>query len=420
MPYRIETNLLKLKRFFLLLICLLILKTSQAQGPFFSFKNDRKKETMGFRLVKNLIVIPIFINDKGPFNFVLDTGVGIFLITDPTLIDSLQIKNVRSIKIAGFGEGDELSAFVTPSIKAQVGAAVAPSISAAILKQDVFELSSYAGIPIHGLVGYEFFDSFIVRISFQNNSITYYKPETSFVPRKGTKVPISIEDNKPYVLTELDLGDGKKTEAKLIMDTGAGHPISLESLSGMPFKVPAVNIAANLGIGLTGPINGYLGRIKSLKIGKYQLEGVIAAFPDYEDVAAKINNLSRNGNMGSSVLRRFDVVFDYSRSTMYLRPNMNFREPFEHDMSGMELSSGSPDYKRIFISRVEPQSPAAAAGLQKDDEILSINFKPVDQMTMAEIDNIFRSREERSLLIDIMPNNSKKRERVIITLIRRI
>jgi hypothetical protein len=41
-------------------------------------------------------------------------------------------------------------------------------------------------------------------------------------------------------------------------------------------------------------------------------------------------------------------------------------------------------------------------------------------MTMAEIDNLFRSREERSLLIDIMPNNSKKRERVIITLQRRI
>ena len=89
-------------------------------------------------------------------------------------------------------------------------------------------------------------------------------------------------------------------------------------------------------------------------------------------------------------------------------------------MSGMELASGGPDFKRVIITRVEPFSPAEEVGLNKDDEILSINFKPVAEMTMQEIDNLFRSKNERSFILEVMPDGSKERNRVILTLQRRI
>ncbi|WP_026897339.1 aspartyl protease family protein [Daejeonella oryzae] len=396
---------------------LIVCNSAYAQ---FEFTGNRNRENIPFQLVKNLMVIPLKINGSGPYNFVLDTGVGLFLITDPALVDSIHIENLRSIKISGFGKGEDLSAFVAPSLEVDIGSAKAKSIAAAILKKDVFELSSFAGMPIHGLIGYEFFNSFTVRISYSLNSITIYRPDQFYIPRKGTRIPITIEEHKPYMVNELVLSTGQKVSAKLIIDTGAGHPISLESFEGKPFEVPQVNIAANLGIGLMGAIKGYIGRIPSVKIGKFTLKNVIAAYPSYEDVGSKVRSIQRNGSVGNNILRRFDVVFDYHRQSMYIKPSSFLKEPFEHDMSGMELASGGKDFKRVIITRIEPSSPAEEVGLNKDDEILSINFKSVTDMTMQEIDNLFRSRNDRSFILEVVPRGSKERERVILTLQRRI
>lgn len=389
----------------------------------FEFPGKRKKEIVPFKMAKNLMIIKLTVNGKGPFNFVLDTGVGLMLISDPSLIDSVAIKNLRSINITGFGDGDPLSAYVTPSIDVGFGTTTAKGLSAAILKKDIFELSNYVGMPVHGLIGYEFFNSFVVKINFALNTLTIYRPETAYIARKGYRIPLMIEDRKPYLISNIQLDSGEKIDAKLILDTGAGHPLSLETNGGVPFEVPKVNIAGNLGIGLSGPISGYISRVKSLTFGKYTLTDVITAFPDYDDVASKVYSVSRNGNMGIMVLRKFNVIFDYNESALYIKPGVTLNEPFEHDMSGMELTSAGENFERLIVTRVEPGSSADEIGLRNNDEILAINFKPVTEMTASEIDNLFRSKSDRSFILDVLPQGSKNirdRERVILTLKRRI
>src|SRR5690606_37335420 len=120
-------------------------------------------------------------------------------------------------------------------------------------------------------------------------------------------------------------------------------------------------------------ISGFVARVPSLKLGRYTLKNVIASFPDYSDAAAKVIVVNRNGNIGNGILKRFDVVFDYSRSRLFLRPNSVFKKPFEHDMSGMEFISFGKDYEQIMITRIEKGSAAAEAGLMEGDEILAIN-----------------------------------------------
>ncbi|WP_256011114.1 aspartyl protease family protein [Desertivirga xinjiangensis] len=376
-------------------------------------------ESFEFTFIKNLIIIPLTINGKGPFNFVLDTGVGVFLITEPSLADSLQLGKLRSINISGFGETDTLKAFVSPHLDIKVNNSIGGNIPAAILEKDAFDLSSYTGIPIHGLLGYEFFNSFIIRINYEMRTIKVYKPETWYIPKKGHLVPITIEAGKPYMQSSIRMSGNGTIKARLVIDTGAGHPVSLESYRGQPIRVPSPNIEANLGVGLGGTISGKIARLEYLKVAKFELPNVIAAFPNFDDVGVKVS-AKRSGNIGNAVFKRFHVVFDYGRGSLFLRPNSMYKEVFEHDLSGMELAYYAPDYTRLFIARIETGSAASEAGLRPEDEIIAINFKQIREMNIDEIYRLLHSRDGRSIALTVLPHGETKTSLIIMTLKRRI
>lgn len=387
--------------------------------PFFELTGKHKKASFPFKLVRNLVVVQTYLNNKGPYNFVLDTGVGILLITDPNLIDSLNITQRRSIEIQGLASAARMEAWVTPSVMVSIAKVSCPSVPAAILKKDFFGLSSYAGMPIHGLLGYEFFSSFGVKFDFVNMMVTAIPFDKLKPLRNSDRISLSVEDRKPYIQAKIDMPDKRNFPVKLIVDLGAGHPLLLENMISGYIGMPNRFIVANLGVGLGGPINGYLSRIDTLSIGKFQLNNVITSFPAKDETKVDyVYKVKRDGNLGIGVLKRFTVLFDYNSGSLYLRKTGRIAEPFEHDMSGIEYYAGGDKYDRMVISRVEPGSAAYEAGLAEGDEILAINFKKVKEMNIEEIDAIFRSRDERGLLLDIV--HDKEQMSIILTLKRRL
>ena len=396
---------------FLLLLCFGL----PAKSQYFDIKGNTRHVSIPFRMVRDMMVIRLKINEKGPYNFILDTGVGLMLITDPKLVDSINVINKRTIKISGLGDGDDFEAYITSAINVAIPGLTSYDVAAAILKKDHFGLSNYAGMPIHGLLGYEFFNNFAVKIDFGDSTITVSKAKDARLFKKGNKIPLTIENRKPYLHAKVTFPNGNKTDDKLILDLGAGHPLSLDDIinkRGLPEKF----IAANLGVGLTGPISGFLSRIKELQLGRFAIKDVITSFPVGDEKDEPM--VKRDGNLGMGVLKRFNVIIDYPDSALYLKPGSNVNAPFDHDMSGLEYYMDGKELNRLIISRVEPGSPADEVGLEKDDEIVSINFKPVDKMGLEDIDTIFKSKEDRSLLLQIY--HDKKLDSVIITLKRRI
>lgn len=362
-----------------------------------------------------MIIIQLNINNKGPFNFILDTGVGLMLITDPKLVDSLNIPNRRTLKIAGIGEGDDFEAYATSALDIRVRSLRSYDVAAAILKTDHFGLSNYAGMPIHGLLGYEFFNNLAVKIDYADSTLSVWRPKDIKRQKNGTKVHMSVEDRKPYVKAKVTFTDGHKADNKLVLDIGAGHALSLENISEGK-GLPAKHITANLGVGLTGPVSGFLGRIAELDIGKFKIKNLITSFPQGEQF--KKLSIKRDGNLGMGLMKRFSMVIDYPDSALYLKPGPNFNQPYEHDMSGMEYYAGGEDLNRIIISRVEPGSPADQIGLEKGDEILAINIKPVKNMSIEQIDNLFKSQNGRNFLLEVYHDG--KKDDVLLTLKRRI
>jgi hypothetical protein len=383
-------------------------------AQYFSIENDSKRATVPFKLIRNMVVVKVNINNSGPYNFILDTGVGLMIITDPLLVDSINIPNKRTIKISGLGDGEAYEAYITAPLNIKISGTVSNNVAAAIFKKDHFGLSQYAGIDIHGLLGYEFFSKLAVKVNFADSLITVSKPQHMRLFNKGSRIPITIEGNRPYLQTAVTLNDGTQQVKKFIIDLGAGHAISMEGVTDKNvFSQQLIN--ANLGVGLNGLISGYKGRIKQMQLGKYSIKNVLTAFPDVDKRSLVI---PRDGNMGVDVLKKFTVIFNYSGNVMYIKSAAGFKDSFEHDMSGLQYYASGDGYKHVFIERVEPGSPADEAGICANDEITAINFKPVATMTLEEIDGLFKSQNNRSLLLNIFRNEIS--ERVIITLKRRI
>lgn len=407
---------LNIYRFILWLLYLncFILTSTYAQS--FDIDNYHKRVSIPFRLVRNMVIIQLQINNKGPFNFVMDTGVGLMIITDPEVIDSLKIPVRRLLKLRGFGENESYEAYASPVLNIGIPGLTSYGICAAVLKKDQFGLSNYAGMPIHGLLGYEFFNNLAVKVNFSDSTLTVYRYTDRKKFAKGDMVPITIEDHKPYMEANVVMPNGSVRKSKLVVDLGAGHPLSLENVSEKD-ELQKRCIHANLGVGFSGPINGFISRVNEIEIGKYKVKNIISSFPQ-DDSLRKYMDIKRDGNLGIGLLKKFVIVFDYPDKVIYLKPGPGFKEPFEQDMSGLEYYADGDGFKRIIISRVEPGSAGDQIGLAKDDEIVSINFKPISKMSLEEVDNLFKSQNDRSLLLEVFHDN--RYDRVIMTLKRRI
>lgn len=370
-------------------------------GPFAFTQAKHHKATLNFQVQRNLLVVKASLNGAGPFNFLLDSGVGTSIITSPQLADSLRLRRGQYFRVIGMGGNDTgLLAYQTDSVRVELPGAVARHMSWLVISEDVFNLSGYVGIPISGILGSELFRSFVVAVHSDTGTLVLTDPATYRAPhgKRWSSLPLSLENNKAYFTAPVQLNDSLTMPLKLVLDTGASHALSLELDSDPRITAPTRRLPTDLGRGLSGTVQGFLGRVPVLHLGRYTMRSVLTSFPDAGDVHRRID-VPRNGNIGYELLKRFSLVIDYPHRQLLLRPNTKFHEPFEHDMSGLDLLATGADYRRFLVLRVLPGSPAATAGLEADEELLTVNFFPVNVFSLTQLDRMLHSEDGRVLLL---------------------
>ncbi|MCC9135328.1 aspartyl protease family protein [Pontibacter silvestris] len=388
----------------LLMLCLLYSCGTKAQEVLSQkrdtayFAGKRKHVTIPFKLVHNLIIIPVKINNSTELNFILDSGVKNTLITRLYYSDSLNLNHTNKLYLNGLGTGYDIEAIHSTGNTMSLPGIRGDNHEVYVLLEDIFNLSTRMGMPMHGIIGYDIFKNFVVKINYSSKRLTLYRPDIYVKTKKrAEEYPLHLDKSKAYIFANINQHNGDSLKVKLVIDTGASHSLSLYLPSDNRISLPPKVMEAYLGRGLNGDINGKIGRLNSFKIGKYELLNLPASYPDKEAIQLAINLSNRNGNLGSEVLKRFDVLFDYPHKRLVLIPNKKFKEPFHYNLAGFEVSTPLPGTNLYIVSNVVDNSPAKQVGLQPGDQLLLINGKSCSDLQLTEVLEMLESKPGRKL-----------------------
>lgn len=381
--------------------------TSQAQVPGFYMKEESRKIEVPFIASNNLIVIPISINEGPPINFLLDTGVKTNIMFSKSLGEQLGMVYTRKLDLVGADGKTVLTANVSPNNHLDIGPIEGILQTMLVLDDEFYELEMVLGIPIYGVIGYEFFKYNPVKIDYDKNLLTFYRSDAmKWRPFGYRKIPLKIENSKPYILTKVKQINKEEIEAKLLIDLGANHGLLLNMETSENIALPPQFIESQLGRSLGGDLFGYVGRVRSMKIRGLAFKNVITSFPEETEFSYVIKDSGRQGAIGSELLGRTRMILDYRRDRMLIRKGSNFGSAFEYDMSGLTVKMLPTDERRYVVSSVRTESAGDHAGVQANDEIIRINKIPIDFWELADVVKLFRSEPGNEITLQLRRYNS--------------
>jgi hypothetical protein len=376
----------------------------------------KKKVQMPIEIINNLVVVPVILNGMLPLKFILDTGVRTTILTEKSFSDILNLAYSRKYTIAGPGGEKLVDAYVTNNVSLDLPGVHGEGHAMLVLAEDYLQLRNYLGYDVHGILGYEIFSRFIVKIDYEKKILTLMIPSVFKPGKKYQKLPMSIEDTKPYIAAEVVQNNGTKLVGKFLIDTGASHSIMVEPASDDRVVVPTNSLSSFIGRGLGGVIMGRVGRIQSVSIGTFTLNNAVASFPDansYMD-SIKAGTVHRNGTVGGEILNRFTAIFDFPNEKIYLKKNHHFNDPFHHNLSGLTIKAKGANLNIYEISEVREESVGDKAGIIAGDLIVRINGIPSIELTLNNIQGYFNYRPGKRIHLEINRKGEKIKKEFIL------
>ena len=427
---------------YLILSCFLVVSfQAMGQGYVFSEKQTTSKK-IRFELINNLMIVPLEVNGT-QLSFILDSGVNKPILFNLADQDSVELKNVSTIKLKGLGTGEAIEALRSKGNTFQLGSLVNRDQDVYVVLDKEMNFSPALGHTVHGIVGYDVFKNHVVEVNYSGQFLRFHDPEDykKRPKRKSVTLPLDVRRNKAFLGAQVVVQGNNKVPVNLLLDTGSSDAIWLfqDDKEGLP--IPETHYDEYLGKGLSGIIYGKRTQIKQLEIGPYVLKNAKAAYPDMNSFQGIANLRDRNGSLGGAVLKRFNMILNYPAGTITLSKNAKFSEPFHFNLAGLELQHAGMRYiseritdsrgvvkqdsdtfgnvqislvnttrvslvPEIVVSAIRAGSPADEVGLREGDVILAVNGKPVHRYKLQEVVQMINEKKGKRVRLKIERYNS--------------
>jgi len=382
------------------------IKAQEYGFPDFMPVNSRQID-IPFDYENNFIVIKVLFNDVFPLRFIFDTGAEYTILSKREITDLLSIDYKKRFVLQGADMTTELYAYLAKGISITMGNLRNTNRNILVLEEDYFRFEEFSGIQVHGILGADMFRRFVVKINYQKQIISLLSPE-DFVPPRGSRsfaYPVEMQRSKPYIMLETRLASDTVIQTKLLLDTGASLSLLLYTNTHPNLHLPEKTIPSNIGIGLGGFLEGYLGRIRQLSLQNYTFDEVITNFQELPPGLDSLNTSGRHGILGNQLLRRFIVTIDYVREQLYFTALPGFKNKYSYDRSGLIIIVAGVQMNKYIVFDLVPNSPAARVGIRRGDEIKSVNGIPTAFFTLQDLSAKFRRRVGTKMKLVIERSN---------------
>jgi aspartyl protease len=185
-----------------------------------------------------LIVIPVRINQAGPYDFIVDTGSQLTVI-DPMLASKLKLKTQGTIGVRSLSRYAQASVTVLESLEAN--SHLVEKQFAVV--QDLREIQA-ADASIRGVLGENFLAHFDLFIDYAHKLLCFDETKTMREKVRGERIPLVApkdrEDELPFaerLVISAHLSGARTREILLQLDSGSDGPVLYPNSSERQLKI---------------------------------------------------------------------------------------------------------------------------------------------------------------------------------------
>ncbi|MEO8344519.1 MAG: aspartyl protease family protein [Betaproteobacteria bacterium] len=344
-------------------------------GPDFSFAGGSATAEVPFEVREGHIFIPVMLNGKGPFRMLLDSDRGNILT--PQAMAELGVKPQGNFGTTGVGENQQEIGIARVDRVEVGGVAIDGMLFAAIDVSDY--LTRIVGVDgVAGVVGFEFLKRFPVKLDYQRGRATFYEPSRFTYAGGGVGVPFKLQGRVALVEGNVD-GIG----GTFAIDTSSADSLALNApfvdKNGLVRRYGATQTIIS-GASSSDYLHALLARASTLKLGAVTVDKPTVALATSAEEAKGTGDVS--GSVGYSVLRQFNITFDYANGMLYFERNANYGQRDIFDRSGMWIERTASGFEIVDVIK---DGPAAKAGLAAGNVIVAVEGKPWSTLALTTV-----------------------------------
>jgi hypothetical protein len=353
-----------------------------------------------FTMEANHIILQAQVNGHAPIGFIVDTGDD---------HESLNSARTAAFGLSSYGSTASNGGGNVAQFSFATGATLTfPGIELHNQHVDLLDqtgLEEALGLPLGGLLGYDFLSRFIVEIDYDAKIMTLHKPSAWHYTGRGIVVPITFDNGIPYFEAQISVPTQPAIPAHMAMDFGAADTMTFTS----PFvrdhnliRLAGTDTRTIKAAGLENQFfaqSNMRGRIEVLRLGGLVAHSIPVSLS--ANTSGAYSDDSFAGTVGEGIFTRYHIFLDYPHHRAIFEPTERSSAQFpERKTFGLTLIANGSDLHSFLVTAIRAGSPAEKEGFLKGDIISGLDDQAATAFTLAQVrDTLLREGETHDFKI---------------------